>query len=82
LVNDSEYNNFPGAQPIPGHCVIYLVSLLLLESAIPGRKAEVLAFHLCKYFPVKKIRRKQIKKNKKKKGKRNENKENRAPNDL
>jgi hypothetical protein len=59
LVNDSEYSNFPGAQPIPGRCGIYLVSLLLLvESAIPGRKAEGYAFHLCKYFPVKKIRRK------------------------
>jgi topoisomerase IA-like protein len=25
LVSDSEYNNFPGTQPIPGHCGIYLV---------------------------------------------------------
>ena len=25
LVNASEYNNFPGTQPIPGHCGIYLV---------------------------------------------------------
>jgi hypothetical protein len=26
LVTDSEYNHFPGTQPIPGHSASYLVS--------------------------------------------------------
>jgi hypothetical protein len=43
FVNDSEYKNFLGTQPIPGHCVIYLVSPgALLRLRAPTHLAPLL----------------------------------------